>query len=274
MRSPAAPRRSPARRCLQALLIAACLVAGGAVATAGDDCGAFDPDHRIWTGLLSRHVHAGRVDYPGLARESPELTRYLQALGAVTRPCYDTWTRAQRLAFWIDVYNAFTVRLVLDHYPLRSIRELGLLPLAAFRQKIIPMPELRGATLSLNDVENDVLRGELAGEPRIHFAIVCASKSCPPLRSEAYRAPDLDRQLDEQARTFLADPTRNRVDAATRTLFLSSIFKWFRADFEAAAGTVPAYVAGYLAPAGAAVARTPGVTVRYLDYDWSLNDLR
>jgi hypothetical protein len=214
------------------------------------------------------------VDYAGLARESAELGGYLRALSGVTRSCYDAWTRPQRLAFWIDVYNAFTIRLVLDHYPLRSIRDIGLLPLAAFRQKIVPMPELRGATLSLNDVENDVLRGELAGEPRIHFAIVCASKSCPPLRSEAYRGPDLDRQLDEQARTFLADPAKNRVELATHTLFLSSIFKWFRTDFEAAAGTVPAFVARYLEPVGAAVAREPGVTVRYLDYDWSLNGLQ
>jgi len=256
---------------LRALLIVACVMAASPATAAEAGCAAFDHDHRVWTGLLARHVRAGRVDYAGLARESAELDGYLHALSGVTRTCYDAWARVQRLAFWIDVYDAFTVRLVLDHYPLRSIRDIGLLPLAAFRQKIVPMPGLRGATLSLNDVENDVLRGELAGEPRIHFAIVCASKSCPPLRSEAYRGPDLDRQLDEQTRAFLADPAKNRVDAAAHTLFLSSIFKWFRADFEAAAGTVPAFVARYLPPAGAAVAREPGVTVRYLDYDWSLN---
>jgi hypothetical protein len=130
------------------------------------------------------------------------------------------------------------------------------------------MPGLKGGSVSLDDIENGTLRADFR-EPRIHFALVCASRSCPALRGEAYRAADLDRQLDEQARAFLADPTKNRFDPATNTLHLSSIFKWFRADFEAAAGSLPAYVGGYLSDPRAAA---PGVRIEFLDYDWSLND--
>src|SRR4029434_9265868 len=133
----------------------------------------------------------------------------------------------QRIAFWINAYNAFTLRLILDHYPIASIRRIGWLPGAAFRERFIPMQGLKGETISLDDIENGTLRSAFR-EPRIHFALVCAARSCPPLRREAYRGADLDRQLDDQARIFLRDATKNRVDAATRTLYLSSIFKWFR----------------------------------------------
>src|SRR5437763_1966360 len=118
--------------------------------------------------------------------------------------------------------------------------------------------------------EHEHLRKDF-GEPRVHFAIVCASVTCPPLRSEAYRAADLDRQLDDQARRFLADPSRNRFDRRSRTLHLSSIFKWFREDFEKAAGSLPAFVARYVDPATAAAVEEPSVRIEFVDYDWSLN---
>jgi hypothetical protein len=178
------------------------------------------------------------------------------------------WGRAERIAFWINTYNAFTVKLVLDHYPIASIRTIGWLPGAAFRERFIPMPGLKGGNVSLDDIENGTLRADFR-EPRIHFALVCASRSCPMLRGEAYRAKDLDRQLDDQARSFLGDSTKNRFDATTNTLHLSSIFKWFRVDFETAAGSLRAYVGRYLNDPRAV---EPGVRIEFLDYDWSLND--
>jgi hypothetical protein len=207
--------------------------------------------------------------YAALKREGmPQLTAYLDALSSACADDYRMWTRAQRLAFWINAYNAFTVKLILDHYPITSIRRIGWLPGAAFREDFIPMPGLKGGTVSLDDIEHRTLRSDFR-EPRIHVALVCAARSCPPLRPEAYRAADLDRQLDDQARQFLADPTKNRFDPATNTLYLSPIFSWFRADFEAVAGTLDAWVARYAPDPRAGAA---GVQIVFLDYDWSLNE--
>ena len=232
-------------------------------------CVPVDHDHATWTTILNRFVRSGEVDYRGLEREGvPLLDAYLNGLSSACADDYVRWSRAERLAFWINAYNAFTVKLVLDHYPIASIRTIGWLPGAAFREHFIPMPGLKGGSVSLDDIENGTLRADFR-EPRIHFALVCASRSCPMLRGEAYRAADLDRQLDDQARGFLGDPTKNHFDATTNTLYLSSIFKWYRVDFEDAAGSLRVYVGRYLSDPRAAAS---GVRIEFLAYDWSLND--
>lgn len=254
------------RRCGSVALALALLLAAAA-ARAG--CPPLDQTHAAWTAILRRRVDHGRVDYAGILREDrAALDGYLAALSAACGEGYERWTPAERIAFWLNAYNAFTVRLVLDHYPIASIRKIGWLPGAAFRRAFIPMPGLKGGTISLDDVEHGTLRAAFH-EPRVHFALVCAARSCPALRGEAYRGADLDRQLDDQGRGFLADATRNRIDPATTTLRLSSIFKWFRGDFEDAAGSLPAFVARF-APDGGAI--TPDWQVEFLDYDWRLND--
>ncbi|GIW42735.1 MAG: DUF547 domain-containing protein [Candidatus Binatia bacterium] len=234
-------------------------------------CPQFDHEHAAWTAILQRYVSGGWVSYTEL-RDSgmPDLRRYLASLEAVCREDFDAWTEAEKLAFWINAYNAYTVKLILDHYPVKSIRSIGLLPGAAFRERFIPLQNVRGHLVSLNEIEHEILRREFR-EPRIHFAIVCASKSCPALRSEAYRASRLDDQLDDAARTFLRDVHKNRFDPVTRTLYLSSIFRWFREDFERAASSLPAFVAPYFDRSTAAEILAPGVKVEFLDYDWSLN---
>ena len=255
-----------------ALLFVSVFRAADAVdsATGGGSCGTLDHQHAAWTAILRRFVQGGQVDYAGLARRGQShLSRYLQALASVCPDEYARWTRDEHLAFWINAYNAYTVRLILDHYPLSSIRSIGILPGAAFRARFISM-QLMDRMLSLDDIEHEILRKEFM-EPRIHFAIVCASRSCPALRSEAYRAADLDRQLDDQARLFVRDPSKNRFDAAARVLHLSSIFTWFHEDFERAAGTLVGYVARYADEPTAAGIREPGVRVEFLEYDWSLN---
>ncbi len=238
-------------------------------ASAGAACPPVDHEHAAWTAILARWVRNGEVAYAALERDGrSQLEGYLAGLSGACADDYQTWSRAQRLAFWINAYNAFTVKLILDHYPVTSIRKIGWLPGAAFRQAFIPMPGLKGRLVSLDDIEHRTLRSDFR-EPRIHFALVCASRSCPALRSEAYRASDLERQLDDQARTFLADPSKNRFDAAANTLRLSAIFDWFRADFEAVAGTLPAYVTRYVSDPRTGAA---GVRIEFLDYDWSLNE--
>jgi len=237
-----------------------------------DTCVSFDQEHTEWSRLLGAYVHDGSVDYAGLARRDlPVLDRYLRSLESVCSRHYETWTREQKLAFWINAYNAYTVQLILNHAPLESIRSIGFLPGAAFRESFIPLQSLRGEVLSLSDIEHEILRKEFR-EPRIHFAIVCASKSCPALRSQAYRASMLDSQLSEAARAFVSDSSKNHFDAASRTLHLSPIFGWFREDFERAPQTLTAFVARYAEPGtAAALSSAASVRIEFLDYDWSLN---
>jgi hypothetical protein len=215
---------------------------------------ALDPQHARWTDLLQRYVHAGEVDYAGLKKDEGKLDAYLGELASVKRDEFDGLSRSAQLAFRINAYNAYAVRLILDHYPVGSIREIGFLPGAAFRSSFIPH---LGASVSLDEVEAALRQ---ASDPRIHFAIVCASKSCPELRAEAYRGTDLDRQLDDATQRFLRDRSKNRVEGGT--LYLSSIFKWYRDDFTRAAGSLEAYVAGH---------GLRGDRIEFLDYDWSLN---
>jgi len=230
----------------------------------------FDHDHTAWTALLKRHVRDGRVDYRGLKKKGrADLDAYLKTLEAVSRGELKGWTKNQALAFWINVYNAYTVRLILDNHPLKSIREIGLLPHAAFRKSFIPFDASAGRTLSLNDVENDILRKRFS-EPRIHFAIVCASESCPALPGEAYRASRVNKQLASATRGFLRDKSKNRFDAGSRTLHLSKIFDWFEKDFVRGGGSVQKFVARYLPEVETAL-EAGELEIEHLDYDWSLN---
>ena len=248
-----------------------------AAAETGGDCGSdFDQTHAIWNGLVKQYVKNGSVSYGALKSGGrQELNRYLGSLEAVCPAQYQGWNQSQKLAFWINAYNAYTVDLILDNYPTSSIMKIAGGNGAAFKQRFIPLGHLakrgsKSAKIALNDVENNVIRKQFR-EPRIHFALVCASKSCPPLRSEAYRGATLSRQLEAQTRAFIRDSKLNRYDASSNTLSLSRIFEWYGEDFQRGGSTVPSFVARYLdASAAAAIkAKTPRVT--YLDYDWSLN---
>ncbi|MDQ3617297.1 MAG: DUF547 domain-containing protein [Pseudomonadota bacterium] len=246
---------------------------------------AFDQDHAAWNALLAPHVSwnaAGtttQVDYAGFARDRARLDAYVKTLGAVPRADYERWSWPQRQAFLINAYNAATVQLVLTRYPkLDSIKEIGGLLSSPWKRRFVP---LLGQTRSLDDIEHGLLRGAPEyRDPRIHFAVNCASLGCPALRPEAFTAAQLDAQLRDQTRRFVRDRSRNRVRAAMTggrvTLELSSIFDWYGGDF-ARAGGVAGFVAGYAdaigaSPAQAAALRAGKVELRFLDYDWSLND--
>ena len=210
------------------------------------------PSHAAFDQLLRTYVDArGRVDYAGMKNQHAKLKVYLNEL-SMERPD-DSWTRDERLAYWINAYNAATLDLILDNYPLKSIKDLdGGKPWDVKRVK------LDGNTYSLNEIENSVIRPRFR-EPRIHFAVNCAARGCPPLRNEAFVAERLDRQLAEQTRKFLNDPAYTNLDGETLTV--SRIFDWYGEDF----GDVADFVRGYRddVPAGAQVA--------YSDYDWALN---
>jgi hypothetical protein len=266
-------------RCALRFMIAAALLAAANAALA------FDHNHAAWDALLKRHVviaqggFASRVDYAGLRAEQGAFQGYVDALSAVTEAEYRGWSREQRLAFLINAYNAYTIKLVLSRHPdLKSIKDLGSLLKSAWKKEFF---SLLGAERSLDAVEHDMIRAPGAfDDPRIHFAVNCASVGCPMLRGEAYVAERLDVQLEDGVRLFLSDRGRNRYDPASGTLELSRIFDWYKADFEhghRGIGSVPGFLARYAdlladaAPARALV-RQGQVRIRYLDYDWALND--
>lgn len=247
----------------------------GSVQGSGRPSTTFDHSHGLWNTILREHVEGDRFDYAGLEADRAKLDAYLAELAAVTPATLLSWSEAQRFAFWINAYNAFTVERVVDAYPLESIRDLDkLLGLTSvFEQRFIPLnalhPDGKDEKLSLEDVEHRILRVRFR-DARLHAAINCASESCPPLANEAFVAERLNEQLETRMRAFLADPKRNRFDHEKNRLLLSPIFKWFDGDFERDAGSVRAYVARF-APAGEAEL-VERAKIDYLDYSWELND--
>jgi hypothetical protein len=260
------------------LLLAALLLAPVAVAASP-----FDHQHPLLGEVLKKHVRDGLVDYAALQRERAALDRYAGQLDTVERQVVDSWSRDQRLAFWINAYNALTLRTIVDHYPIRRGSLIGVaFPANSIWQIPGAFKEARhrvaGQRLSLDDIEHRIIRPSFA-EPRIHVALVCAARSCPVLRAEPYVATRLDAQLTEQTRRFAADRNHGlRAAEGARGVAVSSIFKWFGEDFAPlAAGNEKRGVLAFLAahtdePALVARLRDPPTPVAYLDYDWTLND--
>ncbi len=228
----------------------------------------FDQNHARYARVLAAVVKDARVDYAKLKADPTELDVYLKAVASVPGAEFARWSEADRLALLINLYNAQTLRLIVNHYPLKSIRSIGLLPGAAWRESNV---RLGGRIMTLEDLEHGIIRVEYR-EPRIHFALVCAAIGCPPLRSEPYVGARLGKQLDDQLRQFLAAPEKNRYDAAKNTLHLSPIFKWYAADFTESAGSLALYVKPFLPEAQRSALTDPArVKVRFTDYNWALN---
>ena len=228
----------------------------------------FDQTHARFARVLAAVVKDARVDYAKLKAAPAELDAYLGAVASVPAAEFEDWRESDRLALLLNLYNAQTLRLIIDHYPLKSIRSIGFLPGAAWRELNV---RFGGQTNSLEHLEHEVIRVEYL-EPRIHFSLVCAAIGCPPLRSEPFVGARLNEQLDDQARQFLASREKNRFDAAKNTLYLSPIFKWYAGDFIAPAGSVANYVKPFLPEAQRTALVDPGkVKVKFTDYDWSLN---
>ncbi len=251
---------------------------------AGAQPAGFDHTYAAYGSVLAGHVAGDRVNYASLTAGRPALDRVVEAFGAVTRSEEAAWSRPQRLAYWINAYNLFTLRAVVDHYPIRG-RWLSIYPRSSIRQIDGVWTGLRwnaaGRQMTLDAIEHQILRPEFA-EPRLHFAINCAAVGCPPLATEPYRPERLEAQLDAAAERYVASP-RGLVVSDT-TLRLSSIFKWFGGDFVARfAGRGPAgrsatdravlgVVAAYGPPAAQALALRATTRIAYVSYDWSLND--
>ena len=236
----------------------------------------FNHDYTSYAQVLRDYVRPPRVDYAALAKGRASLDAAVAAFAEPVQADEQRWTRQQRLAFWINAYNAFTLRVIVDHYPIRS-PWLTLSPRNSIRQIdgvwTASTWRAAGRTLSLDDIEHRILRSEFK-EPRVHFAINCASIGCPPLAAEPYRAGTLDAQLDDAARRYLASPQGLRVEG--RTLRVTKILDWYGEDFVTGFGSEPVRgVIERFGPAAAAeVAQRPQSRIGFLPYDWSLNDVR
>ncbi|NAS12792.1 DUF547 domain-containing protein [Poritiphilus flavus] len=213
-------------------------------------------DHTAWDKLLKKYVSAdGNVVYTKFKEDLPALTDYLKYLGA-NEPA-ETASANERLAFYINLYNAATVKLILDNYPVSSIKEIK----APWATKWIQLGDRK---ISLGQIEHKILRK--MGEPRIHFAINCASYSCPKLLNEAFTSGKMEQQLAEVTRSFIEDKSRNVI--GEDTLQLSEIFKWYKKDFTAS-GTLIDYL-----EANGSGPIQPKTKIEYLKYDWSLNEAK
>ena len=222
--------------------------------------------HEAWTALVKKHVGAdGLVNYKGFIADKPALEQYLKTLS--DNPPPDSSDPNYKIAYWLNAYNAFTIKLIIDHYPVKSIKDLG----GKHQVIFINTPwdrkffSIAGKTMTLNRIEHRILRRDFT-EPRIHFALNCASMSCPKLRREAYEGAKLDQQLTSQAREFLSDTSRNKVSEDPPEL--SAIFSFYGKDMTKWSGkTLVAFINQY-----SPVKIKEDAKIEYLDYDWNLNE--
>jgi hypothetical protein len=240
--------------------------------------GTLKPDHSLLDGILKDHVNNGWVNYKAM-KSDDRVKQYIDYIKAIDTASIDP---KERLAFWINAYNAWTLKIALDNYPLKNFKELGaaLVIGTIFKSTIWDkdLVTMNGKTvMTLNEIENDIIREYR--DARIHFSIVCAAKSCPPLRSEAYTGDKLSEQLDEQTRMFLSDTKKNQFDFEKKELKLSNIFNWFEGDFKKdlsfgkQKGTVIKFIARYVPKetADKLLAQEKDLDIDHLEYDWSLN---
>ena len=245
---------------------------------------AFDHRHQLWQQILRSSVHEKeretKVDYKGIKDskiQRKKLQDYILQIESVQRKDFDQWSKQQQLAFLINAYNALTVELIVRNYPLESIRDLGGLFSSAWKEEFF---QLFGKKSHLDFIEHDFIRVHYKEEPRIHFALVCAAKGCPPLRKQVYQGSRLEEQLQAAAENFLGNKSKNYYSPKNNTLYLSSIFKWYGKDFEqkvkgVKTQTLENYLSKFrnLIPSEALAEqlRKNELEIDYLEYDWQLN---
>ncbi len=223
-----------------------------------------DVDHTPYGELLSAHVKDGKVDYKGFKADAKQLDAYLAKLAEVDPDALD---RSERMAFYINLYNAATIKLILTGYPgIDSIKDLGSLFKSPWKKKFV---KLNGGIVTLDHIEHDILRPQFK-DPRVHFAVNCASKSCPPLLAEPYTGAELEKQLDWVTRKFINDASSNHIKDGT--LYVSRIFKWFGQDFD---NDILKFFETFARDelAEKIIKQKTTLKIDYLDYDWSLNSI-
>jgi hypothetical protein len=224
----------------------------------------FDQNHTKFSEVLSEFSkqieNQTLVNYKGLKAKKGKLTEYLKQVEDLTKKEFKSFSSDQKLAFWINIYNAYTLDLIVTHYPIKSIKDIGSFFSGPWSQKIV---KVFGKKMTLDQVEHKTIRKQFK-EPRIHFAVNCASIGCPSLLPEAFTADKIEEQLDKSTKNFLNNKTKNY--EKNGTLYLSKIFDWYGDDFIEKYGSYKNFVKKYYSLSGE-------YKVEFLEYDWKLNQL-
>ncbi len=230
----------------------------------------FDHKYKYYNKVLSSYNHDGLVDYTALKKDPKYLQLFLKEVKEVKKEDYKNFSEKEKLCFLINLYNAACLKLIIDNYPVQSIREIGGWLRNPFRMDFI---EVFSEKISLDDIEHKKLRKDFT-EPRIHFALVCASISCPVLKDSAYSPQAIYEQLNHQTHIFLKDKTKNYLDESNNLLYLSEIFNWFEEDFLKSSSSVLEFVQAYLPKEAKKRLAKQKLRLRYKAYDWKLNEYK
>lgn len=238
----------------------------------------FDHSHAQFTEVLKKYNKDGLINYKDLKSNPESLNAYLKSLKNVSPVDFKTWSQNEKLAFWINAYNANTLKAIIDNHPIQSSFLKGAIyPKNSIRQINGVWDKIKfgvlGKEMTLNEIEHDTIRKNFK-EPRIHMALVCAALGCPRLRTEAYEASRLQEQLSDDAQRFLKLPFQFKIDQENNIVYLSSIFKWFGDDFLEKHGSVINFIIKNVNEADAAYLKKGTFETKYLDYDWTLNELQ
>ncbi|MCO4793517.1 MAG: DUF547 domain-containing protein [Bacteriovoracaceae bacterium] len=234
----------------------------------------FDHEHAKLEKILNVHLKSEGAqtlfNYKKVKEAPLELNSYLEDLSSVSKSKYQSFSKDQRLAFLINAYNAFTLKLIVDNYPVKSIKDLGGLFSSPWKKKFF---KLFGEDFWLDRIEHDIIRKKFK-EARIHFAVNCASLGCPSLYPHAFTAGQLETQLEESSKIFLRDQDENKIDISKKTVYLSKIFKWYGGDFEKQHKSVENFISKYFDVDESIKSQiaTKKYSIKYLDYNWKLNE--
>jgi len=220
------------------------------------------PSHQQWEMLLKKHVNnTGLVNYKGFQKDKAALDNYLKLLS--DNEPKSNWSESDQMAYWINAYNAFTIQLILNNYPVKSIKDIAGKIYKINTPWDIKFITIGGKKYDLNNIEHGILRKRF-NDPRIHFALVCASVSCPRLCNEAYTGAKLNAQLEDAGKEFLNDNSKNKITASKAEL--SKYFSWYKGDFTKN-GSLVAYINKY-----SQTKINAQTKISFIDYNWGLNE--
>jgi hypothetical protein len=246
-------------------------IASFLILTSGLSLHAFDHNYKKFDQILKSQVkktasgYSTKINYKSIKTNPNNLQKVLNELSSVSEKEFQTFNQNQQLSFLINAYNAFTIKLIIDNYPVKSIKKIGGVFSSPWKKEFF---QLRGKNTSLDAVEHEMLRKDYI-EPRIHFGVNCASVGCPPLRAEAFVATKINDQLNEQALLFLNNPEQNTIDKINKKIVLSKIFSWFEGDFKKQSPSVVAYV---LKIWGEDSSKAKDYDLDFRSYNWDLNE--